>query len=441
MKTRNWNELGDIDDYKIPVFNEKNFNNFLDRNRNIKSFFDFLNAKKIQFEILYFIESSYLFLKILTIEPKFFFIGLNRDDSQKFLFKFEDLSFIKEKFLLNKNANNTFLIYLDSSIRAFKDVHRKAKYIPFRNIPLMEEFKRIKETNVRIFIKKELRKGVPLGKYNINNKLNDLTGKEWIKFTKSWFILNPPPRNDVEILHPAKFPESLIERYIRFFTKEKQIILDPFMGTGSTLLAAKNTMRSCIGVEINNHYKNIALSRLAQETLDKWVIINNKPLIHEVINGDSNNLEEIWETKNFPKIDFCITSPPYWNQLKRNSIRQKTRITKGLDTFYSGNPKDLGNIDDYGDFLTIQKNIFNQVYNILKNKCYLVIITNNLFFNGKLYPLAFDTAISLADEWVLKDEQVWCQDNKRLIALGVNNAYVGNRHHVYCLVFRKEENP
>jgi hypothetical protein len=44
------------------------------------------------------------------------------------------------------------------------------------------------------------------GKYNPNNKLNDLTGKEWIKFSKSWFIHTPPRRKDNEILHPAKYP-------------------------------------------------------------------------------------------------------------------------------------------------------------------------------------------------------------------------------------------
>ena len=78
------------------------------------------------------------------------------------------------------------------------------------------------------------------------------------------------------------------------------------------------------------------------------------------------------------------------------------------------------------------------VYEVLKDKGYLVVITNNIFYKGKVFPLAFDTATSLSDKWVLKDEQVWCQDDKQLIALGINNAYVGNRHHVYSLIFRKE---
>lgn len=42
------------------------------------------------------------------------------------------------------------------------------------------------------------------------NKLNELSGKEWIKFTKTWFIHRPLPRENAKLLHPAAFPESLI---------------------------------------------------------------------------------------------------------------------------------------------------------------------------------------------------------------------------------------
>lgn len=141
--------------------------------------------------------------------------------------------------------------------------------------------------------------------------------------------------------------------------------------------------------------------------------------------------------------DFVVTSPPYWNQLERNSIRQKNRLDKGLDTKYSSNPNDIGNEEDYHKFLELQSQIFDQVYDITKEGGYLTIITNNIYCDGKLYPLAYDTAIELTKRgdksWVMKDEKIWLQDDKPLIALGVNNAWVGNRHHQYCLIFRKEK--
>lgn len=107
-----------------------------------------------------------------------------------------------------------------------------------------------------------------LGKQNSRiNKLNDLTGKDWIKFTKSWFIHNPPRREDSKLLHPACFPETLVQEFINFFTKKYQWVLDPFLGTGSTLVAAQRSLRNGIGIEIYPEYANIAEKRLAKEAV------------------------------------------------------------------------------------------------------------------------------------------------------------------------------
>ena len=443
MKSYQYNKIKNLEKYK--QFEDLNPQNIdlpkIIHNKNyLILFFNYLIDNKIKYEILHFLPNSILFLKLLTLNPKYLTIILNESDSKKFLVNYEDLNILQKKFLLNYEIKrNAYILFLDPSINSIRNVRKKSLYVNFRKIELREEYKRIINTNTKILIKKELRSGLPFGRYNKKNKLNDLTGKQWIKFTKSWFIHNPPHRTKVELLHPAKFPESLVERYIKFFTKERDFVLDPFIGTGATAIAAFNAIRSCIGFDINKKYINIAKFRLAQETLDKWVNFNKKPLKYEIIKEDSKNLKKIWKERKFPLADFCITSPPYWNQLKRNHIRQTKRKSNGLDTIYSNNIKDIGNVDDYEEFIKIQKEIFDNVYQVLKNKGYLVIITNNIFYKGRLYPLAFDTTISLLDKWVLKDEQIWCQDDKQLIALGINNAYVGNRHHVYCLIFRKEE--
>ncbi len=271
------------------------------------------------------------------------------------------------------------------------------------------------------------------GRLNINNKLNNLTGKEWIKFTKSWFIHSPPKRKKNEILHPAKFPETLVEKFISFFTKEGNWILDPFMGTGSTLIAAANLNRNCAGIELSKEYFLTAQRRIKNYSGGKIIPIN----------GSSENLKELLDNKKINTLfDYVITSPPYWSQLERNSLRQKLRSGKGLDTKYSNDENDLGNIKDYDEFIEKQALIFDAVYEVTKLNGYLTIITNNVYHKGRLFPLAYDTAISLTKRnnksWVLKDERIWLQDDKPLIALGVNNAWVSNRHHQYCLIFRKE---
>ncbi len=274
------------------------------------------------------------------------------------------------------------------------------------------------------------------GKYNLKNKLNNLTGKEWIKFTKSWFIHRPVRRSSSEILHPAKFPESLVGEFIAFFTKENGWVLDPFMGTGSTLIAAGIQKRNAVGIELSTRYHKIAKERVAKSGF--------KSSLHP-LRGSSDKLNDLLKKSDLKKrkFDFAITSPPYWNQLERNSLRQKLRSEKGLATKYSRSRNDLGNVKDYDEFLEKQAAIFDNVFDALKPNAYLTVITNNVYYNGRLFPLAYDTATSLTNRgkksWVLKDEKIWLQDDKPLIALGVNSAWVSNRHHQYCLIFRKED--
>lgn len=68
-------------------------------------------------------------------------------------------------------------------------------------------------------------------------------------------------------LHPTAKPLKLIQMLINDFTNQDQLILDPFMGSGTTLLGAKNLGRRAIGIEIEERYCEIAAKRLRQETL------------------------------------------------------------------------------------------------------------------------------------------------------------------------------
>ena len=97
------------------------------------------------------------------------------------------------------------------------------------------------------------------------NKLNDLDSKTWLKFQKSWFIHNPPPRKKGVLVHPAKFPETLAQEFIEFFTKKGQTVLDPMCGTGSALIAALRAGRNSYGIELNPKYAEIAQQIVAEE--------------------------------------------------------------------------------------------------------------------------------------------------------------------------------
>jgi DNA modification methylase len=66
--------------------------------------------------------------------------------------------------------------------------------------------------------------------------------------------------------HPAPYPMELAERLIRMFSFVGDTVLDPFLGTGTTTLAAAKWGRNSIGLEVDSHYLKLAEDRIAQET-------------------------------------------------------------------------------------------------------------------------------------------------------------------------------
>ena len=62
--------------------------------------------------------------------------------------------------------------------------------------------------------------------------------------------------------HITVKPLKLIEHLIRLFSKENSLIVDPFLGSGTTALACKNTNRRCIGIELNKEYYDISIERI-----------------------------------------------------------------------------------------------------------------------------------------------------------------------------------
>jgi DNA modification methylase len=270
------------------------------------------------------------------------------------------------------------------------------------------------------------------------NRLNDLDPKTWLKFQKSWFLHNPPPRRKDVLRHPAKFPETLAQEFIEFFTKQGQVVLDPMAGTGSTLVGALRTGRHSYGVELNTAYADIA--RQVVQAEKEALGSEAAGLTAQIITGDAARLNELAVEHKLPPVDYLLTSPPYWDMLRaRGAHTQKARRSdEALDVFYSDDPDDLGNLTDYDQFQEKLACIYENLQPLLRPGAYLTIIVKNVKKGGKLYPLAWDLGRRLGKTYTLKDEKIWVQDNQRLAPYGLGSAWVSNTFHHYCLQFRNE---
>lgn len=299
------------------------------------------------------------------------------------------------------------------------------KYVP----PVKE----IKEETSEYIIYKDGRK------YHKSNKLNDLTSNEWLTFQKSWFILNPKPRGEDVLLHPAKFPEELASMFISFFTKKGQTVLDPMLGTGTTLVSAALMGRNGVGIELQKKYADIAWQRLKKISLQTHLpsegTVLNRFKIYE---GDSRLISSL----KLKKVDYVFTSPPYWDMLLEKGYEtQEKRANNNYDVFYSNDKEDLGNIRDYKLFLKELLSIYRRVVKVLKPGGYMTIVVKNVKKESKIYPLAWDLAKELdkLKSLDLKDEKIWCQGDINLAPYGYGNAWVSNTFHHYCLNFRKTD--
>ena len=89
---------------------------------------------------------------------------------------------------------------------------------------------------------------------------DNITKEEFIEWTKSVWTMNTESAK--RIGHPAPFPEELPNRLIKLFSFTNDIVLDPFMGSGTTAIAAIKNNRNFVGYEINEEYINLANNRI-----------------------------------------------------------------------------------------------------------------------------------------------------------------------------------
>ncbi len=116
---------------------------------------------------------------------------------------------------------------------------------------------------IEIFCKGDLKK-------TGNKEDADISADEFKKWVVARWSIGPE-RAMKEYGHPAMFPEELVERALKLFSYRNDIILDPFIGVGTTAVVAKKLGRKYIGIDISEEYCKKTLDRLKSTSIEKKV--------------------------------------------------------------------------------------------------------------------------------------------------------------------------
>jgi len=280
---------------------------------------------------------------------------------------------------------------------------------------------------------------------------NDLTPKEWTLLSKNVLtnedLCNPvwndlsSPRNDYQKEHGAVFPVKLAERLIKMYSKEGDLVFDPFLGIGSTAIAAHLHKRNAAGVELNPKFFQIA-----QNWINEECGLFDPDFQYSIYNDDCRNM-----LKHFAPdtVQVTVTSPPYANFIQRSvEDRSKTHKTSLIThennstvKQYSEEENDFGNLP-YDEFLKQISEILRDNLAITKPGGYSAWVVKDYRDTKNHIPyIPFHSDLARVGEevgWLYHDLIIWDQTAQRsLVLLGYPSVLYTNQNCSFIVVFRK----
>jgi hypothetical protein len=277
--------------------------------------------------------------------------------------------------------------------------------------------------------------GTSRGYYSEDNRVNDLTGREWVFWTRS-VITKPYPPNMQHALrnqHGGQKPPDLCADLLRVFTKEGELVLDPFMGVGGTLLGASLCGRRAVGIEVNPKWIEIYREVCAREGVSE----------QETIAGDAHVALLGLKDRSF---DCILTDVPYWKMdtaarsrgtFKRVGGEAKPVRASKLSAF---RPEAYASKEEW---LAHMAGIFHEAAALLRPAGYLLSFIGDMYRDNQYHCLSAELAAVLCrvPELVWKANLVWYDVSKKLHLYGYQYSYIPSLIHQNVLVFRKETAP
>ncbi len=237
--------------------------------------------------------------------------------------------------------------------------------------------------------------------------INCLSPKEWLKNQLGVWQFNYETR-DVrnKEIHPATFPISLCKRLISLFTHEGELVLDPFVGSGTTLVAARDLNRNAIGFDLQPKYVELCKNRLAAETS---LYATTQQI---TIEDDAHNIGNYLHAES---VSLIWTSPPYANLLNRarknKSRRDRDNGQLGKVEQYSQDPRDLGTMA-LEEYTHAMGDIYERLLPLLRHRAHCVVNVPDMWWEDSRITLH----VSLIEElrrrgYELRNVIIWDRTN------------------------------
>ena len=291
------------------------------------------------------------------------------------------------------------------------------------------------------------------------NELNELSGEEWLYFTKSvWTTAYPSELgHDRRKAHGANKPPRLMAKLIEFFSRTGELVLDPFAGVGGTLLGAAIARgpRRAIGLELDPRWAAVyreVVDVLCAERDGRGPELADlgptdpggrrtfDPGGAELRIGDAR---ELLRALPDASVDFVATDPPYNVQLPMTMAGGRlaeAHANRRTDyAMVSDDARDLANLPDYAAFLDAMTEVLAELRRVTKVSRYAVLIVRDAYQDGRYVFTAADLAARASGVgWVPKGDVVWYQAGTRLRPYGYPRVFVPNIAHQHLVVLRHE---
>jgi DNA modification methylase len=265
---------------------------------------------------------------------------------------------------------------------------------------------------------------------------NGLSAKEWASTSRSVWNDVSSTRAKKHLIHGATYPEKLCDRAIRMYSKVGDIVLDPFLGTGTTALASIKANRYAIGIELTDKYHTIAETELKSTNLSEY----------ELIKGDCL---DVLDTLQNESIQLTFTSPPYADLIHKVEEDRTKRHKKSAfvvdnnatTNVYSNDDKDLGNMP-LDKYTKVVEQIMKKIYAKTKKGGYNIWVVKDYRDMQNDMPYV-DLHSAIANAGVkagfkYHDLIIWDQnEHRKLVLLGYPSRFYVNQNHSYLVVLRK----